>query len=244
MGECYQILVTGEHEELSRETFIYNGKKIEWTQVPVLRFERLPLEENTIQNIVKSKIEWLVFTSPRAVRFWSEILLEQGTDFPIETQIACIGKNTADYANYDGFTPDFFPKEPGTESFLEAFKDLLSNGIKKPKVLIPMAIDGRTQIAETLREIGCSVTILPIYKTLPSEDIPKVLSQDQIRSASLFLFTSPSSVDAVIKHFNIQSLLKTGAIGSYTADYMEKKGFGKVPVLPEGNFQRVGELLC
>ena len=58
--------------------------------------------------MTEKPFDWIIFTSVRAVRFWSDFLLEQGIDFPIETQVACIGETTAHAAEMDGILPIFF----------------------------------------------------------------------------------------------------------------------------------------
>jgi len=117
--EPLKIFVTGEHEDLeTRAPRALEGRPLQWTQLAVLRFDRLPIEPELVEKLVREPMGWIIFTSPRAVRFWSEVLLENGVDFPLETQVACIGEATAEAASGDGFTPDFYPTEPGTEKFL------------------------------------------------------------------------------------------------------------------------------
>lgn len=243
MGEPIRILVTGEHEDLEKpEATSAGGRPIEWIQLPVLRFERIPVDAAIVEDLVASPVEWILFTSQRAVRFWSELLLETNVDFPLETQVACIGERTAEYASQDGFTPDFYPTEPGTEKFLEEFRDLLSNNTVKPRVVIPMAEGGRTTIRDELAALGCKVISIPLYRTLPLDDIPKRLTAEELSKVSAILFTSPSSVDAFTKHFQIPKQAKVVAIGQFTGEYLEKKGLGP-RLLPEGDFQRIGEVL-
>lgn len=237
----YKILVTGEREEL--EDLVAPEKSVEWVQVPVLTFKRLAVPEQDMEKWIQTPYEWILFTSARTVKFWTETLLEHGLDFPIETQVACIGKNTANAASLDGFTPDFYPTVPGTEKFLEEFEDLISNNSKKPSVLIPMAANGRLAVRDRLSMLGCRVTVVPLYETKPREDVQTVLNETILQSSHLLLFTSPSSVDAVLERFSLPTTLKVGAIGSFTAEYLTKKGIPNVSILPEGNFQRVGEIL-
>jgi len=241
-----KIIVTGEHNDSgnrypSSDKF---GNTLLWQEVPVLNFERLPVDEKLVTEMAKKPFDWIIFTSVRAVRFWSEILLEHNTDFPVETQVACIGETTAHAAEMDGYTPDFFPTEPGSEIFLEEFEDLLSNRSEKPRVLIPAALGGRTTISDRLRMLGCEVVRLPIYKTTPRDDISAHLSQKDLEEAALVLFTSPSSVDAVSALFELNTKVTVGSMGTFTSDHLNKKGISKVLVLPEGDFQKVGDILC
>jgi len=244
---CHKrIIVTGEHNDSgNRYPAVDNqGNTLLWQEVPVLNFERLPVEENFLNSMGDKPFDWIIFTSVRAVRFFSELLMESGIDFPIETQVACIGETTSHAAEMDGYTPDFFPTEPGSEKFLEEFEDLLSNRAEKPRILIPAALGGRTTISDRLKELGCEVARLAIYKTLPRTDIEGHLSQKDLEEAALVLFTSPSSVDAVGGLFNIHPNVKVGSMGQFTREHLEKKGVSEVLILPEGDFQKVGEILC
>lgn len=246
MPTCKKIIVTGEHNDSGNRypATDQEGNTLLWQEVPVLDFERLPID-STVKTLVSEKpFDWIIFTSVRAVRFWTEFLLEQGIDFPIETQVACIGETTAHAAEMDGYTPDFFPTEPGSEKFLEEFEDLLSNRSDKPRIIIPAALGGRTTISDRLKQLGCEVLRLSIYKTTPRLDIQSHLTQKDLEQAALVLFTSPSSVDAVGSLFNLSEQVKVGSMGKFTQEHLEKKGISEVLLLPEGDFQKVSEILC
>jgi len=241
-----KIIVTGEHNDSGNRypSVDRDGNVLLWQEVPVLDFEKLPVERVFFDKMVEKPFDWIIFTSVRAVRFWSEFLLENGIDFPIETQVACIGETTAHAAEMDGFTPDFYPTEPGSEMFLQEFEDLLSNRSEKPRLVIPAALGGRTIISDRLKLLGCEVLRLPIYQTVPRTDIQSHLSQKDLDEAALVLFTSPSSVDAVSALFDLHGKVKVGSMGSFTKNHLEKKGISEVLLLPEGDFQKVSEILC
>lgn len=243
MGETWKVLVTGEHASLANHSsLLVEGKPVEWFQLSVLQYERLPVSETLLHTVQDSPYGWIVFTSPRAVKFWTETLLEQGADLPIETQVACIGETTANAASLDGYTPDFYPTEPGSEQFLLEFKHLLSNTAEKPRVLLVQAEGGRTLLAQSLSQLGCAVTVLPLYRSHARAALPD-FSAHQVNAFDAVVFTSPSSVEAFKKHFPIPARAKIGAIGTYTRDCLASAGI-QARLLPEGNFQRIGDILC
>lgn len=247
MSRVIRIVVTGEYEDLDSRFPVelgHLGKPLEWLPIKVLNFEKLPVDTEALKSRLEKAPDWILFTSQRSVRFWSELLMEAGIDFPIETQVACIGEKTAEAANQDGFTPDFYPTEPGTEKFLEEFSDLISNNSIKPTVLIPMAEGGRTLVAEKLSEWGCEVEILPLYRTTARDDIARDMTQEDLALSTLILFTSPTSVDAFLKAFSIPEGVKVAAIGKFTSDHLNQIGIKEHSILPGSNFERVGELLC
>lgn len=233
VGKVPKILVTGEHDERAPEG-------VEWVCVPVLRFERLTVAAPLIAEAVERPFGWIVFASPRAVTFWCETLLEHGVDLPIETQVACVGESTAAAAEEAGFSPDFYPTEPGSEAFLVEFEDLLSNTLEKPRVLIPQAEGGRPAIALRLKELGCDVTEVPLYKSIPRDDLGGL---DRLGDLSGLIFTSPSSAEALLARFTPPAGVQWIAIGQYTRDFLAGRGAKDVRLLPGGEFSRVREVL-
>jgi uroporphyrinogen-III synthase len=113
----------------------------------------------------------------------------------------------------------------------------------KPSVFIPAAEGGRTGIRDRLRELGCEVISVPLYRTLPREDLARLLSRDQLEKAALILFTSPSSFDAFTRVFTVPSHVRVASVGRFTARHLQQKGFTDQRMLPEGDFGRIGEVL-
>lgn len=241
-----RILITGEHDDLASRcpSQLETGETLEWVQLPVLQFERLPVAPELVERLVQKPMNWILFTSQRSVQFWSEVLLENGVEFPLETQVACIGEQTAEVANRDGFNADFYPTEPGTEAFLSEFEDLMSNNSDRPSVFIPMAEGGRTTIRDRLKELGCEVLSIPLYRSVPRKDLGTVLSEKELENFDLILFTSPSSFDAFSKAFRVPGEVKIASLGRYTAQHLIHKGLSDQKQLPDGDFQRIGEVLC
>lgn len=231
MTSLPRILVTGEHEGS-----LPSG--IDWVSLSVLDFERLPVAAELIRAVAEKPFDWIFFTSPRAVRFWSETWVEHGLDFPLQTQVGCIGERTAEAAAQDGFNPDFYPTEPGSEAFLSEFEHLLSNTSVKPRILMPVAEKGRVTIPLRLRELGCAVVTVPLYRTSARPDlaVPALADFDAV------VFTSPSSVDAVLAKTTVPEGVRIVGIGRYTSDHLGSLGLSAAQ-LPEGSFDRIGEVL-
>lgn len=245
-NEPIRILVTGEQDDLEARfpaELGFRGTPLEWVAVPVLKFERLPVDADQISKLLENPAEWIIFTSPRGVRFWSDLLMEHGQQAPVEVRVACIGQKTAEVAHQEGFTPDFVPLQPGSEGFLESFLKLLKDASVKPSVFIPTAEGGRTMIREALEEFGCKVETLPIYRSVPRPDLHESLSQAELGEARAILFTSPSSVDAFIRVFTIPEGIQIFSIGKFTGDHLRRVGFQDTRTLPQGDFERIGEIL-
>lgn len=240
----FKILVTGEHDDLETKLpkELPGIGPLEWVMIPVLEFELLRIDPDKWDSILQKPVDWILFTSRRSVTFFSEVLLEQGWDFPVETQVACIGEHTAAAANQDGFSPDFYPTDPGTESFLEEFESLIRNNSQKPSVFIPISQSGRMTIGDRLKQLGCEVFSLPLYKTKPKQRLR--VSEGDIIDSSCVVFTSPLSYDAFASHLPLPRNAKIMSIGRYTAGHLASKGFEKTIPVPGGDLSRIGEVLC
>ena len=240
-----KILVTGDRarsRDRSALPLQLDSRPVEWLEVPVLTFKPLPVAAETLQRLADQPADWIFFTSPRAVRFWGEAWMEMGNDFPTATQVACIGDVTAEAASQDGFTADFCPSEPGSEKFLEEFEAVLADMNQKPRIVIPMAQGGWLTIAQRLSELGCAVEVIPLYRSEPRADVGMSLTQKEVAAVDGFLFTSPSSVEAFLSHFQVGPRAKVFAIGSYTESALVKHGLGQVKKIPGSDINRIKEV--
>jgi uroporphyrinogen-III synthase len=245
MEKKIKILVTGENRDLEESVpglILDSELALEWIQWPVLDFQKIEVSKDVLSKVTEKPFEWIVFTSPRAVHFWTETMVEGGLDFPLETQVACIGESTSDVASADGYTPDFYPTEPGSEVFLEEFEDLIKTNSQKPTVLIPMAEGGRLKIAERLAELGCAVTVVPLYRTRSRSHLATSIPGGSLEGISVVIFTSPSSVEAVLGAVQLPKEVKVVAIGAFTREHLKKRGIDS-QLLPGSSFERIGELL-
>lgn len=245
MDKKVKVLVTGENRDLEENIPVPQTSSeisIQWVQWPVLEYKRIEVAKDLLNKVIEKPFEWIIFTSPRAVHFWTETLVEAAIDFPLETQVACIGESTSETASGDGYTPDFYPTEPGSEKFLEEFEDLVSTNAQRPTVLIPMAEGGRLKIAERLSELGCQVTVTPLYRTQSRAELSSTVPGGNLDDISAVVFTSPSSVEAVLSAVKIPQNAKVIAIGSFTQEHLKKRGY-ESRLLPGSSFERIGEVL-
>ncbi len=245
MSKTINILVTGENRDLEQlipEESLDPDVSVKWVQWPVLEFKKLEIAKDLLARVVEKPFEWILFTSPRAVHFWTENMVAAGLEFPLETQVACIGESTSETATGDGYTSDFYPTEPGSEKFLEEFEDLLSNNTQKPSLLIPIAEGGRLKIAERLSELGCAVTVVPLYRTQSRAGLATSIPGGGFKDISIVVFTSPSSVDAVLNCVSLPKETQVVAIGNFTMEHLKKRGI-ESKLLPGSSFERIGEIL-
>jgi uroporphyrinogen-III synthase len=227
-----KILVTGEH-------IFSPHPQYEVTSIPIFDYHKISVD----LSILKPTPQWIIFTSPRSVRFFSEILLDAQEELPLEIQIACIGNETSEVAQYEGYEVDFFPVDAGSEGFLEEFEALLANVTEKPKVVIVQAKKGRNLLQQKLSALGCMVTSLEVYEKTPRVNLKNILEEKPLKNFDLVLFTSPSSFEAVQSVSEIAKDSPIAAMGTFTSAHLTAQGYIH-KILPNGDFERLEELLC
>lgn len=236
------VLVTGKRDVSRLPAYDATSDcRLNWETVPVLEYERLPVDATVLQKLCENPVDWIVFASPRAIRFFSELLLENSLEFPLETQVACVGEETANAAAQDGFNADFYPTEPGSEAFFAEFESMIVNNPAKPSVFLPTAEGGRTYIADKLRDLGCTVTSIPVYRSVRKEN--PVTPRHTMDAYDALVVTSPSSYDAFISQQTIDPKTALIAIGSFTAEHIRAHSSRPFAVLPDGDFNRILEVL-
>ncbi len=243
--KSFRILITGDKQDLaSRLPKQSAHTSLEWIPVPVLQFEAIPVSKMALSRLSEVPVDWIIFTSPRAVRFWSQALLNEGYEMHTDTKVACIGERTALAADTDGFTPDFFPLLPGTEEFLAEFELTLKAQRRPATIIVPSAEKGRGDLQKSLLALGCQVLTLPVYRTKPIKNIQVPLTSEELADLDLLFFTSPSSVKAFTAQVPLPAGVPIGCLGTYTATHLKKMGVSSPRILPSADYERIGELLC
>lgn len=221
-----QVFVTGQHDGWVAP------EGVEYRFLEVLEFVPLPVPPSLFSELTEKPFDWIIFTSPRAVQFWTHALVSEGLDFPFETRVACIGEKTAEAAEMDGYTPDFYPRDAGTEGFVSEFKTFLKDKTNV-RILLPGSHIARPLLQEELNRLGANVTAIATYETRAKENLVQAIDLEALKKADLFLFTSPSSVEAVCSKIKLPENLKVAAIGNFTKESLLKRGFQNVQLYQE-----------
>jgi len=184
--------------------------------------------------------QWIIFTSINGVDFFFQQLHTLGKDSRSlgNNQVCAIGPETASFLRQKGIIPDYVPPEYRAESIVAG---LLELGVKGAKILIPRAAVAHDILPEKLKEQGASVTVVPVYETLPDEgDTANIIDLIQEKKITMVTFTSTSTVKnfaaAFQKHGrNVSELLKEvdiACIGPICAREAEALGL-KVHIIPK-----------
>lgn len=151
--------------------------------------------------------DWYFFTSPSGVT----ALLQQHT-LPQEAQVGCIGEGTAARLRDAGIEPDFVGDAPTTEAVGNAFATVASG-----TVVFPVGSSSLRTVQQALPK-AITVVDVHVYQTelAPPAELPQ---------ADVYVFTSPSNVQAFTAAFPIPSEAVLVAMGKATAAALAELGY-------------------
>ncbi len=183
-----------------------------------------------------SDYDWVVLTSTNGVDRFLARVLEHGLD-PAErlassgAKVAVVGSATAARLQDAGVRVDLVPSEFRGEGLADAFRE---HGVGPGcRILIPRALEAREVLPETLREIGCEVDVVPVYRTMPADPDHAVLDRIRTGDIDVVTFTSGSTVRNFIELLDRVGLdaarrmerLVVASIGPVTTAALRKRGF-------------------
>jgi uroporphyrinogen III methyltransferase/synthase len=154
-------------------------------------------------------------------------------------RLCAIGPRTAQELGSYGLTPDVVPAEFQAEGVIAALAHV---GIRGSHVLIPRAEVAREILPEQLRELGATVDVIPVYRTIvPAVDVASLTQQLHDGQVAAVTFTSSSTVRNFVELFGgmdaVRPLLARvviACIGPITAHTAEEYGL-TVTVMPAEN---------
>jgi len=224
-----KILVTRTREQASKLVEKLEELGAYCYEIPTIKTVIFKNEKTS--EILKNldKYHWLVFTSENGVKYFLQILFEEGLDLRIfgGKKIAVIGTGTENAFKKIGIIPDLVPKENYTqEGLVEAFSQIKISG---KNILLIRAKKAREVLLKGLKKLGANVEILSVYETVIPEDSKEKLILALKEGVDVVTFTSSSTV----KNFftllgNNKDLLKNiifASIGPITTKTLKEYGF-------------------
>lgn len=143
--------------------------------------------------------DWIVFTSTNGVdRFLHRFREVHGNHSDLEsTCMAAVGSATAHKLRAEGFPPELVPEDFRAEGLVGAFRALGAE--KCRRVLIPRAEEARDVFPDALREMGCHVDVVVVYRTAPATPDPAVIERLRHGSVDVLTFTSGAIAKAFVE---------------------------------------------
>lgn len=143
-----------------------------------------------------NELDWLIFTSPRAIEsFFKHCSLEGAENL----KIATIGPKTEEVLNKYDFKADLIPDDYTAEGLLEAFGKF---DVKGMKMGLPRTMVARYTLPHGLEKRGAEIFLADAYKSGMPDDKSKIYELiDKIlnKEIDVIMFTSPLTVKNLIK---------------------------------------------
>ncbi|WP_353685096.1 uroporphyrinogen-III C-methyltransferase [Thermodesulfovibrio sp. 3907-1M] len=236
-----RILVT---RQLSDEYLKLEDMGAELFVFPTIDF--LPPEDFSELDRAIKEIEtynFIVFPSPRAVKFFFERFLAIGRDMrDLKGITVCaIGRETEKSLKAYGINADIVPDEYNSEALTKIFKEEISQLMPRNdriRILYPRSDIALKGFVEEMESLGIKVDAPITYRTVkPTEHGKRLVRFLREGRITIATFTSPSSFMNLIDILkdDAKEMLKDvtiAAIGRTTAKAIEDAGY-RVSIMPE-----------
>ncbi|MEN2995027.1 MAG: uroporphyrinogen-III C-methyltransferase [Thermodesulfovibrio sp.] len=242
----HRILIT---RHLTDDYLILEDMGAELFVFPTIAF--LPPDDFTELDKAIANIEnyqFIVFPSPRAVKFFFERFLSIGKDVRNlkDILICAIGKETSRSLRDFGINADIIPDEHTSEALVKRLKEeffsIAQNKFnlqsKSIKILYPCSNIALKDFVEEMNTLGIKVDTPVTYRTVkPTEHGKRLIRFLREGKITIATFTSPSSFYNLldILREDAKEMLKEvviSAIGKTTAKAIQEAGY-KVSIMPE-----------
>jgi len=218
------VLVTRTKEQasaLTSELEVLGAQCIEAPAIKLVPPESYAELDKAIEQL--HAYNWLIFTSVNGVEHFFDRLHIGNRDSRTlgNVRIAAIGAQTAAKLRNYGILADIVPLEFRAEGVVEALTGRIEQGMS---ILIPRALVARDILPEQLRQMGATVDVVPVYRTLAGDTDGEMLAE-KLRAGQIELvtFTSSSTVTNLLNLLGSQGAellknAKVACIGPITAN--------------------------
>ncbi len=235
------ILITrAAHQQTEIESLIKNEGGTPHS-VPLIKIVS-PESWNSVDSAIGEieSFDWILFTSVNGVDgFWDRVK-QSGNNINqlLPLKIAAVGSKTRKRLEELGLEVSLQPKKFDGENLLK----LIDNEqIDNKRILFPGAEYGREQLIDGLVNVGASVISVPVYRTIPNDDVnsEKLISLFVDGVIHIATFFSPSTFKVFLNNLpqeiiekTLNKLVAVAVIGSTTSKYVNGLGF-KAEIVPE-----------
>jgi uroporphyrinogen III methyltransferase / synthase len=181
--------------------------------------------ERAIQDL--SSFDWVLFTSANGVTRFTSALTRAGLDARAFSgaKLGAIGPKTAAALSDFGLRADVVAEEFVGEGLGRA---VLARGAPG-RVLLARALVARDALPEMLRQAGSEVEVVPVYETVSADAGTALLRHFEQRDLDVALFTSSSTVSAVIdtlgqRAAELLAQITVASIGPVTSQALAERG--------------------
>ncbi len=222
------IVITRAASQADEFASLLEGLGARTVAIPVIEIS--PLDSPELRESLRSvnSYDWIIFTSVNGAEIFLERLKNSIGPGELKPLICAIGPGTAGRIEEMGFSVSLLPSLFQAEGVTEEFRSRLPDMPTGQSILIPRALQAREILPQSLREMGYSVDVVPVYRTDFPEtreaELRELLSK---ASPDMITFTSSSTVTNFLLlaggHINLDSY-RFASIGPITSETAAKAG--------------------
>jgi len=182
-----------------------------------------------LQTILKeSKIDYLVFQSANAIKYFAQLVKEKNLDINYETiKVACYGKKTAALCSQNQLKVDLVADDFSAKGLV---KLLAQESLEDKTILLPGSLSVRDDFYEDLRRLGAAIKQLTVYdiRKPEKENITEEIEKIKTSTVDWYLFTSPVTYQNFVDLLEISNPTeffknsKIAAIGPNTKEALQE----------------------
>ena len=226
-----RVVVTRAREQASELKRLLEDAGAQVLQFPTIEIAP-PASWDSLDRVVASKYDCLVFTSTNGVQAFFERLFAAGKDVRslAGTKVAAVGQVTAQDLRTRGLSPDLVPERFISTELLP----MLAEDQHGIRTAVIRAEEGRDELITELRRRGGEVDLGVAYRTVAAdydlEELRDLISRDAV---DIVTFTSASTVDHFLEKLTTEERSRVLAraivvsIGATTSEAIRR--YGKEP---------------
>ena len=219
-----RVVVTRAREQASELKRMLEESGAQVLQFPTIEIAP-PESWESLDRVIASKYDWLIFTSVNGVNSWFERVKDVRAI--AGTKVAAVGQATADALRERGIQPDLVPERFISTDLLP----LLPQDQRGIRTAVIRAAEGRDDLLNELRARGGEVDLGVAYRTIAAdydlEALRALIASDAI---DVITFTSASTVDNFFdkltpdERARVLQRARIASIGPTTSEAIRRRG--------------------
>jgi len=222
-----RVVVTRAREQASELKHLLEESGAQVLQFPTIEIAK-PESWESLDRVVASRYDWLIFTSVNGVMFWGSRVKDVRSLAGMK--IAAVGLATAEALRDRGLQADLVPERFISTDLLP----LLPEDLHGVRIAVIRAAEGREELIDELRRRGAEVDLGVAYRTVAADyDLDELRGLIASDAIDVVTFTSASTVDRFFEKLTAEERAQVlaraaiASIGPTTSEAIRR--YGKEP---------------